>query len=309
VPKLITVVIPARNEAESLPRVEQAMVALAASQPAYQWEFILVDNASSDDTGRLSVDLCRRDKRWRYIRFSRNFTVEASITAGYEHAKGDAIVVLYSDLQDPPDVIPKLVAKWQEGFDVVYGVRTKRAGDPAWRNASAWLAYRLIAWFSDVPIPKDTGDFRLISARVRDALRGFTESNRYMRGMIASLGFKQTGVEYERKPRLAGKSNAPLIDAALFAFNAITSFSMRPLRLFSLFGFFVLGVSVILSGVYVWLWLSGSPPAGFTTLLLLLLAGIGINSLGIGILGEYLGRTFSEVKRRPLYIIEQSENL
>jgi glycosyltransferase involved in cell wall biosynthesis len=309
VPKLISIVIPARNEAENLPRVEQAMVALAASQASYQWEFLVIDNASTDDTGRLAVELCRRDKRWRYIRFSRNYTVEASITAGYEHSKGDAIVVLYSDLQDPPEVIPKLVTKWEEGFDVVYGVRTERAGDPAWRNAAAWLAYRLIAWFSDVPIPKDTGDFRLISARVRDALRGLGETNRYMRGLIAWIGFKQTGVSYERKPRLAGKSNAPLMDAALFAFNAITSFSMRPLRLFALFGFVVLAVSVALTLVYVGLWLNGSPPPGFTTLLVLLLVGIGINSLGIGILGEYLGRTFSEVKRRPLYVIEQSENL
>jgi dolichol-phosphate mannosyltransferase len=306
---LISIVIPARNEAANLPNVEREVGALAASLPEHKFEFLIIDNASTDSTGDLAVELCRRDKRWRYIRFSRNFSVEGSITAGYEHAKGDAIVVMYSDLQDPPEVIPEFIRKWREGYDVVYGVRTKRPGDPRWRNAGAWLAYRLIAWFSDVPIPTDSGDFRLISARVRDALLQFRETNRYMRGMIAWLGFRQTGVPYARRPRVAGHSSAPLMDILLFAFNAITSFSLRPLRLFTLFGFVILGLSVVLSVVYVVLWLGGTAPPGLTTVLLLLLAGIGVNSIGIGILGEYLGRTFSEVKRRPIYVIERSENL
>ena len=289
-------------------RVEAEMTALAASQPD-DFEFIIVDNASTDDTGRLAAELCQRDQRWKYIRFSRNFSVEGSITAGYEHANGDAMVVLYSDLQDPPSVIPRFIEKWKEGYDVVYGVRTVRAGDPKWRNGAAWLAYRLIAWLSDVPIPKDTGDFRLISSRVRDAVMRMGEVNRYMRGMIAWVGFKQIGVEYQRQPRTTGRSNAPLVDILLFTFNAITSFSLRPLRLFTLFGFMVLALSFLLSIVYVTLWLRGSPPPGFTTLLVLLLAGIGVNSLGIGILGEYIGRTFSESKRRPIYVIEESLNL
>jgi polyisoprenyl-phosphate glycosyltransferase len=309
VTQLISIIIPARNEAENLPRVEREVGAMAAALPAYRFEFIIVDNSSSDGTSDLVVALCKRDKRWRYIRFSRNFTVEASITAGYEHAKGDAIVVMYSDLQDPPDVIPQFIEKWREGYDVVYGVRTLRAGDPKWRNAAAWIAYRLISWFSDVPIPKDTGDFRLISARVRDELRRLGETNRYMRGMIAWLGFRQIGVPYARRPRTAGRSNAPLIPVLLFTFNAITSFSLRPLRLFTFFGFAVLILSMVLAVVYVVLWLKEAPPPGLTTTLVLLLAGVGINSLGIGILGEYLGRTFTEVKRRPIYVIEKSENI
>jgi len=307
--QLISIVIPARNEAANLPNVEREVLGLVTSVPDCDFEFLIIDNASSDATGDMAVALCQRDKRWRYMRFSRNFSVEGSITAGYEHARGDAIVVLYSDLQDPPDVIPQFIAKWREGYDVVYGVRTKRPGDPRWRNAAAWLAYRLIAWFSDVPIPADSGDFRLISARVRDALRGFHETNRYMRGMIAWLGFRQTGVPYARRPRVAGHSSAPLTDILLFAFNAITSFSLRPLRLFTLFGFLVLVISMILGVIYVVLWMGGTAPPGLTTILVLLLAGIGLNSLGIGILGEYLGRTFSEVKRRPIYVIERSENL
>lgn len=306
---LISIIIPARNEAENMARVEAEVTALAASRPDEEFEFIIVDNASTDATGQLAVDLCRRDPRWKYLRFSRNFSVEGSITAGYEHARGDAIVVLYSDLQDPPSVIPRFIDKWKEGYDVVYGVRTRRAGDPRWRNAAAWLAYRLIAWLSDVPIPKDTGDFRLVSARVRDAILRMGEVNRYMRGMIAWVGFRQVGVPYERNPRKGGTSKAPLVDILIFTFNAITSFSLRPLRLFSVFGFLVLALSFVLTIVYVVLWARGAPPPGFTTLLVLLLAGMGINSLGIGILGEYLGRTFSEAKRRPIYIVAERVNL
>jgi polyisoprenyl-phosphate glycosyltransferase len=305
---LISIIIPARNEAETMPRLEREVTSVVNGLP-YDFEFIIVDNASTDATSQMAIELCNRDRRWRYIRFSRDFTVEGSITAGYEHAKGDAMIVMYSDLQDPPDVIPRFIEKWKEGYDVVYGVRTVRKGDPAWRNGAAWVAYRIIAWFSDVAIPKDTGDFRLISARVRDELRRFGEVNRYMRGMVAWVGFKQVGITYERQARRAGRSKAPLIPTLLFAFNAITSFSLRPLRLFTLFGFLMLIASATLAGVYVVLWSRGDPPAGVTTILVLLLGGIGINSIGIGILGEYLGRTFTEVKRRPIYVIEKRVNL
>jgi polyisoprenyl-phosphate glycosyltransferase len=305
---LISIVIPARNEEANIERLEREVIAMTATMDD-DFEFIVVDNASTDRTEELVTAMCHRDARWRYIRFSRDFFVEASITAGYEHARGDAIVVLYSDLQDPPDAIPALVNKWREGYDIVYGVRTVRTGDPRWRNGAVWIAYRLIAWLSDVTIPKDAGDFRLVSARVRDALLRFGETNRYLRGLTAWLGFRQVGVPYQRRPRMGGKSNVSFIVMLLYAFNAITSFSLRPLRLFTLFGFVVLGISTILTIVYVVLWMRGLPPPGLTTVLLLLLAGIGMNSLGIGILGEYLGRTFTETKRRPLYVIDRAVNV
>ena len=305
---LISLIIPARNEEENISRLEREVTAMAANLP-YDFEFLVVDNASTDDTGLRVREICARDPRWRYIRFSRNFTVEMSITAGYDHASGDAMIVLYSDLQDPPEVIPAFIEKWLEGYDVVYGVRTVRPGDARWRNGAVKLAYRVIAWFSDVPIPLDAGDFRLISARVRDALRTCGERNRYMRGLIAWLGFRQTGVYYERRPRVAGESKAPLTDLIWFVFNAVTSFSLKPLRLFTFMGFAMLGISAILSIVYIVLYLNGSPPPGITTIVVLLLVSIGLNSLGIGVLGEYLGKTFSEVKRRPLYVIEQTANI
>lgn len=305
---LISIVIPAFNEEGNIPRLEREL--LAAVEPlSYSFEFIVIDNGSTDRTGELIKAICARDSRWKYLRFSRNFTVEMSITAGYHYAAGEAIVVLYSDLQDPPEVIPKLIEKWLEGYDVVYGVRTVRPGDAAWRNKAVKVAYRLIGWFSDVPIPNDAGDFRLITRQVRDALERCPEQNRYMRGLIAWLGFRQTGVAYERQPRNAGESKAPFLDLLFFVFKAITSFSLRPLRLFTLMGTCILALSIIAAFVYALLWLTGSPPPGVTTIILLLLAAIGLNSIGIGILGEYVGRTYIEAKHRPLYVVQETVNV
>ena len=302
---LISIVVPALNEESNIPRLEQELLAAVDPLP-YLFEFIVIDNGSSDLTGELVKDICARDSRWKYLRFSRNFTVEMSITAGYHYSSGDAIVVLYSDLQDPPHVISRFIEKWQEGFDVVYGERSVRPGDPAWRNAAAKISYRVIGWFSDVPIPNDAGDFRLISRSVRDALEQCPEQNRYLRGLIAWLGFKQIGVTYERAPRMAGKSKAPLLDLIFFAFNAITSFSLRPLRLFTLMGVLMLLVSMIAAIVYAVLWFTVSAPPGITTIIVLLFAAIGINSIGIGLLGEYVGRTYAESKRRPLYVVQEA---
>lgn len=306
--ELISVVIPTMNEEGNIPRLEAELMAAVESLP-YDFEFIVIDNGSADRTGELVKAICARDPRWKYLRFSRNFTVEMSITAGYHYSGGDAIVVLYSDLQDPPDVISRFIDKWQEGYDVVYGVRTARPGDSAIRNFAVKIAYRVIGWFSDVPIPNDTGDFRLISRQVRDALERCPEHNRYMRGLISWLGFRQLGIPYERRPRKAGASKAPFSHLLFFAFNAITSFSLRPLRLFMLMGVIILAVSVIAAFVYVLLSFTANPPPGITTIIVLLLAAIGLNSIGIGLLGEYVGRTYAEAKNRPLYVVQEAVNI
>lgn len=305
---LISVVIPACNEEGNIPRLEQELVAAIESLP-YDFEFIVIDNSSADRTGELVKAICARDPRWKYLRFSRNFTVEMSITAGYHYSSGAAIVVLYSDLQDPPDVISQFIDKWQEGYDVVYGVRTARPGDSAIRNQAVKVAYRVIGWFSDVPIPNDTGDFRLISRQVRDSLERCPEHNRYMRGLISWLGFRQLGITYERRPRKAGSSKAPFSHLLFFAFNAITSFSLRPLRLFMLMGIIILAVSIIAAFVYALLSFTANPPPGITTIIVLLLAAIGLNSIGIGLLGEYVGRTYAEAKHRPLYVVQEAVNI
>jgi glycosyltransferase involved in cell wall biosynthesis len=305
---LVSIVIPALNEEGNVPRLEQELLAVVESLP-YAFEFIVIDNSSTDRTGELFKAICARDERWKYLRFSRNFTVEMSITAGYHYSTGDAIIVLYSDLQDPPEVIPGFLEKWREGYDVVYGVRTVRPGDAAWRNKAVKIAYRLIGWFSDVPIPNDAGDFRLITRQVRDALERCPEQNRYMRGLIAWLGFQQVGIHYERKARKAGKSKAPFFELLFFVFSAITTFSLRPLRLFTLMGTIILALSMVAAFVYALLWFTGSPPPGITTIIVLLLVAIGLNSIGIGILGEYVGRTYAESKRRPLYVVQEAVNI
>ncbi len=307
-PPLVSIIIPARNEAENIPRLEAELLATVDSLP-YAFEFLVIDNASEDGTGALLKAICARDPRWKYIRFSRDFTVEMSLTAGYHLCSGEAIIVLHSDLQDPPETIPRFLEKWHEGYDVVYGVRTVRPGEPTWRNVAVHWAYRCIAWASDVPIPLDAGDFRLISKRVRDALEQCGEYNRYMRGLVAWLGFRQVGIPYERRPRKAGRSNAPFWHLVSFTFNAITSFSLKPLRMFTFMGLLLLLLSVGALPIYVVLYLIGSPPPGITTIIVLLFIGIGLNSLGIGILGEYLGRTYAEVKRRPLYLIQETVNV
>ena len=305
---LISIVIPALNERENISRLEAELSDALVDQP-YEFEFIVVDNGSTDGTDVAVKEQCRKDPRWKYVLFSRNFGVDASITAGYKLASGDAIIVLYSDLQDPPQVIPAFLAKWREGYDVVYGVRTVRPGDAKWRNAVVKVVYRAIAALADVPIPKNAGDFRLISRPVRDALETCGESNRYMRGLIAWLGFRQTGVEYERRPRTAGDSKAPLGQLIIFTLGAFTSFSVKPLRIFTLLGFALVALSFAAAPVYVALYLTGDPPAGVTTLIVLALLGIGVNSLGIGVLGEYLGRTYAETKQRPLYVVADSLNM
>jgi polyisoprenyl-phosphate glycosyltransferase len=303
----VTLVIPALNEQGNIAKLEQELVRVTTPLP-YDFEYIVIDNGSTDRTGELVKAICLHDPRWKYVRFSRNFTVEMSITAGYSMAAGNAIIVLYSDLQDPPDVIPRFLEKWREGYDVVYGVRTVRPGDPAWRNMATKIAYRVIAWLSDTPIPTDAGDYRLITRQVRDALMQCSEYNRYVRGLITWLGFRQVGIPYKREPRLTGESKVPFWDLIFFVFNAVTSFSLKPLRLFTFLGFGLIVLSVIAAFIYSYRWLIGSPPAGITTLLVLSSLGIGLNSLGIGILGEYLGRTYLETKRRPRYIVQEAVN-
>jgi glycosyltransferase involved in cell wall biosynthesis len=308
VKQLISIVIPALNEFENIGPLENELAGVLGDLP-YDFEFVVVDNGSTDGTAEAVKAICRRDPRWKYVGLSRNFGIDASISAGYRIAAGDAIVVLYSDLQDPPDVIPKFIAKWQEGYDVVYGVRTVRPGDPRWRNVAIKLVYRAIASLADVEIPRNAGDFRLISGRVRDALNTCSENNRYMRGLIAWLGFRQVGIEYERRPRVAGDSKFPLGSLIAFALNALTSFSLKPLRVFTILGFSLLALSLLAVPVYIYLYFTTGAPQGITTLIVLGLLGIGVNSLGIGVLGEYLGRTYAETKRRPLYVIADSTNV
>jgi dolichol-phosphate mannosyltransferase len=305
---LVSIVIPACNEEANIPRLEREVLAAVEGLP-YRFEFILVDNDSADRTGELVKELCARDPRWRYIRFSRTFDLEMSITAGYEYAAGDAIVVLYSDLQEPPDKIPEFLAKWEQGYDVVYGVHTRRHGELAVRTWAGRLGYRVISRLAEVPIPSDVCDFKLVTREVRDALMQCGERLRYLRGLIAWLGFRQVGVEYERRAREAGKSKASFSLLFKYMLNGVFGFSLKPLRLFAILGSLLLGVAAVWALVTAGLAAGGHGPSSATLLALLIISVAGFNSIGIWMVGEYVGRSYIETLRRPLFVVSETFNV
>jgi glycosyltransferase involved in cell wall biosynthesis len=306
--QLLSIVMPARNEQQNLPRAYEELTAVLGRLDC-DYEVIVIDNDSSDDTPQVAEWLCARDLRWRYLRFSRNFQVEGSIAAGLRFARGDAALILFSDLQDPPELIPEFVNQWRAGCDVVYGVVRRRAGDPWWKALGARLLYRTVHWMADVHIPPNATDFRLLSRRAIDALNQFDERNRYVRGFSHWIGFRQCPIVYDRRPRTRGQSKAPLWLLATLSANAITSFSIRPLQLFSIAGGFALLGTLALAGLYLAMYLFGQTISGLTTVYLLLLANLALTLLGIGVLGEYVGRIYIETKRRPFYLVDRTINL
>lgn len=305
--KLLTLIMPARNEESNLVRAYEEVSAVMAVLP-YDYEVLVIDNDSTDRTGAVAAGLCQRDGRWRYLKFSRNFHVEMSITAGLRFARGDAALVLFSDLQDPPELIPQFLQKWQEGHDVVYGVLRRRA-DPVWRTCLARLLYRLVYALADVRIVPNATDFRLLSRRAIEALNQCGERNRYLRGLTHWIGFRHCEVPYDRRPRTAGRSKAPFFYLLNLAANAVTCFSIKPLQFFSLTGMVVLAVTVCLSLVHLGAWLFSQPLPGLTGLHLLLLANLAVMLLGFGTLGEYIGRTYVETKNRPLFLVDRAINM
>jgi dolichol-phosphate mannosyltransferase len=305
---LFSVVVPVLNEQEALPRTYATLTRILEGM-GMPYEVVVTDNGSSDSTPEVMRGICSRDRRWKFIRLSRNFGYQNSITAGMMAASGDAILVIDADLQDPPELIPQFVEKWQEGYDIVYGVREKRTGESALRVIPTMLAMRFITWMSDeVKLPLHSGDFRLITRRVRDAFAQLPETTRYVRGMIHWLGFKQVGIPYVRVGRTQGQTKVNLPYLAGFMFNAVFNFSVKPLRMFSLFGLGVLGLTGLLAVVYLVMSFVTAPPPGITTVLLLLLINLGVLSLGIGILGEYIAKIYHESKRRPLFLIDYTLN-
>ena len=306
--KLLTLVMPAMNEEGNLPRAYDEVTRVMADLP-YDYEVIVIDNASTDRTGDLAAELAVRDPRWRYVRFSRNFSVEISIAAGLRFARGDAAMILFSDLQDPPRLIPDFLRKWEEGHDVVYGQVRSRQGDPLWKAWGARLFYRIINALSEVEITPNATDFRLLSRRAVDALNQFDERNRYLRGFAHWVGFKRCPIAYDRVPRTAGKSKAPSFYLLNLASNAITCFSIKPLQLFSLTGVVALFGTFCLALFYLVSWLCSYTVPGLTTVYLLMLANLAVMLLGFGAIGEYVGRIYIETKRRPLFLIDRAVNL
>jgi glycosyltransferase involved in cell wall biosynthesis len=267
------------------------------------WELILVDDGSTDGSTEKILELSASDPHVNPVIFARNFGHQIAITAGIDHAQGKAIVILDADLQDPPEVIPDLIERWKEGYEVVYAVRAEREGESFFKKITASVFYRLIYRITDVKIPLDTGDFRLLDHQAADVLRQMRERHRFPRGMAAWIGFRQIGVPYKRAARFAGETKYPFKKMLRLALDAITGFSYFPLQLATYFGFFCAGVSAVAIPVVIVLRLTGYQAflGQATTLIAVLFLG-GVQLISLGIVGEYLGRIYSEVKGRPLYI-------
>jgi len=301
-----SIVAPIYNEVENLPqlykRVKQAMTSLR--EP---WELILVDDGSTDGSTDKIRALAKSDRRIRSVIFARNFGHQIAITAGWDYARGEAVVIIDADLQDPPEAIPELARKWKEGYDVVYAIRSEREGESWFKRVSASIFYRLIYRITDVRIPVDTGDFRLMDRKVVDVLKAMRERHRFPRGMSAWVGFSQIGVKYKRSPRLAGVTKYPFKKMLLLALNAITSFSYFPLQVATYFGFFSAGIAILAIPLVVYLRMAGIPQftGQATTLIAVLFLG-GIQLISLGVLGEYIGRLYDEAKGRPLYITREA---
>jgi len=300
-----SVIAPIYNEIESIPelyrRVSETMDSMGDS-----WELILVDDGCTDGSTQAILDLAEKDERIKPLIFARNFGHQIAVTAGWDHARGDAVIIIDADLQDPPEVIPELADKWKEGFEVVYAVRSEREGESWFKKTTAAMFYRLIFRITDVKIPLDTGDFRLLDRKVVNVLKTMHERHRFPRGMAAWVGFKQVGVEYKRAERFAGETKYPFKKMLKLAMNAITGFSYFPLQLSSFFGFLSAGLSIIAIPLVIFLRITGSQEfSGQASVLIAVLFLGGVQLISLGILGEYIGRLYDEAKGRPLYIIRE----
>ncbi len=303
---MLSIVVPVFNEETVIPTLAERLAALAETLCPLECEFVIVDDGSVDATPRLLEGLAARDPRFRIISLSRNFGHQAAITAGLDYARGDAVVFMDADMQDPPEVVPQMVAKWREGYDVVYGRRLRRASDSFFKRASAACFYWLLRRIGRIDIPANVGDFRLVGRRAADELRRLREHHRLMRGLCAWIGFRQAVVDYERPPRAAGETKYSMRKMAGLALDSVFSFSWFPLRLASVVGLVVIAASSIYVLVNIFLKLfTGLVVPGWTSIVALVCLIGGMNLLVTGILGEYVGRIFEEVKGRPLYCVSK----
>lgn len=302
---LLSIVVPCANEQEALRETNLRLVA-ALEPMGLDFEIIYVDDGSTDSTPDMLRELQAHDDRLRVVRLSRNFGHQIAITAGLEHASGDAVVVIDADLQDPPEVIAELVQRWCEGCDVAYGVRTEREGEKAFKLWTAKAFYRFINRLSDTSIPLDAGDFRLIDRRVVDVLLAMPERDRFVRGMVSWLGFSQVAVPYRRAPRVAGATKFPVTKMLRFAVDGIVSFSVIPLRLATWLGLASSGLAVLgilyalLSRFFAKGWVKG-----WTSIEIAVWFIGGVQLMCLGIIGEYIGRIYGESKHRPLYVVRE----
>ncbi len=304
-PKLLSLVAPVYNE-ELL--IEEFVARATAALADYDYELVLVDDGSADETPQLLDRMARSDPRVRVIHLSRNFGHQAALTAGLEHAIGDVVAMIDADLQDPPELIPDMIAQWSQGADVVYAVRRQREGETAFKLATASWFYKLFDKLAQVDLEPNSGDFRLLDRSALNALLAMTERSRFLRGMTVWIGFNQTAISYERDARHAGETKYTLRKMLRFSLDAITSFSHLPLQLATYAGMFSAGLAFIAIPVVIVLRIADSYLPGFSSITIAILLLGGIQLIAIGVIGEYVGRIYDEVKHRPLYIVREELN-
>lgn len=303
---LISYVLPVFNEQDGIRRFHEELVAAVQVRPELSFEFVYVNDGSSDASLEILRDLAKNDPRVRVVDFARNFGHQIAITAGLDEARGDAVIVMDTDLQDPPRVSLELIDAWRDGAEIVHARRRSRQ-DTLFKRVTAAAYYRVLRACTEVDIPLDTGDFRLLDRRVADELRRFRERSRFVRGIVASMGFVQTVVEFDRDERFAGETKYPLRKMARLAIDGVTGFSTVPLKLITRLGFVVLTLSLV--GIVYALAMKVLRPditvSGWTMLMVVVLFMGGVQMLSLGVLGSYIGRTYNEAQGRPLYIVRQ----
>jgi dolichol-phosphate mannosyltransferase len=301
----LSVVAACYNEQAVLPELRRRLDAICRRTVGDAYELILVNDGSRDDTWPTLVAMAADSPTIVGVDLSRNVGHQLALTAGLTLARGERVLVIDADLQDPPELLPEMMALMDRGADVVYGQRLRREGEGIFKRATAFIFYRLLSFFSEIEIPKDTGDFRLMNRKVVDALNRMPEQHRFIRGMVAWLGFNQVPIQYTRDARFAGTTKYPFRKMARFAADAITGFSISPLRLSSVLALCCFVLSGVLAAYVLYAWYALSVVRGWTSLLLLFLLFSGVQLLVLGVIGEYVGRTYVEAKRRPLFIVSE----
>lgn len=304
--KKISLLIPAYNEQEVLRHLYERLNKLAGQTPDYDFEFLFVNDGSRDKTLDIIKGYAENDHRIAYVNLSRNFGKETAMLAGIDHVTGDATVIIDADLQDPPELIPQMIALWEEGYDDVYAKRRSRAGESWFKKVTSETFYKLLQKSTSIPIQRDTGDFRLLSRRCIEALRQFRESQRYTKGMFSWIGYKKKEIIYDRDARAAGVTKWNYFKLVNFAIDGITSFTTAPLRISSVLGILISFASFIyILFLVIRTTFYGSDLAGYPSMMAVILFLGGIQLLSLGVIGEYIGRIFNETKSRPLYFIEE----
>ncbi len=305
-PPKFSIVVPLFNEMETLPLLYERLTGVM-ERLGEPYEVIFVNDGSQDGSLEFLKELAGKDQRIKFLSLSRNFGHQTAMTCGLDYSRGEAVVVMDADLQDPPEFIPELINKWREGFDVVYAIREQRPGDSPFKRVTAALFYRLIRRLARFDIPADTGDFRLLSRRAVEALKKAKERGRFVRGLVSWIGYRQTGVRFVRQERVAGRTKYPFRKMLRFAVDGITSFSFLPLQMATYFGFITSGLSFI---YIVWAvlqkLLTDRPVVGWTSVIVVMLFIGGVQLITLGVIGEYIGRIYEEVKQRPLYLVDEA---